>query len=190
MSPVVYPFTKGIDTFFYNTKELNYRANNIKKAIIKQNSPIASDIANPKIAYVNNCCFREGFLAYTIIKLPNTVPIPAPLPAAPIEAAQAPTNFAAVNISVAIFPVVFLNFHNNPKSCLFVLSLVGHVFFACFKSLSLSVRSECSTQSTRCFWRSLPGIDITASSKGQRFLSEIPLLLSTRIGSRKALIKA
>lgn len=64
---------------------------------------MASDIANPNIAYVNNCCFNEGFRAYPIIKLPKTVPIPAPLPAAPIEAAPAPTNFAAVKISVDIF---------------------------------------------------------------------------------------
>ena len=81
----------------------HYNPNKIKKAIIKQNNPIASEIANPNIAYVNNCCFREGFLAYPIIRLPNTVPIPAPLPAAPIEAAPAPTNLAAVKISVAIF---------------------------------------------------------------------------------------
>lgn len=37
-------------------------ANRIKKATIRQNRPIASDRANPRIAYENSCCFREGFL--------------------------------------------------------------------------------------------------------------------------------
>lgn len=39
-----------------------YMANKIRKATIKQNRPIASDRANPKMAYENNCCFKEGFL--------------------------------------------------------------------------------------------------------------------------------
>lgn len=47
-------------------------------AIIRQKRPIASDKANPMIAYENSCCLRDGFLAYPITKLPNTVPIPAP----------------------------------------------------------------------------------------------------------------
>lgn len=33
------------------------------KAIIRQNKPIASDNAKPRIAYENNCCFKDGFLA-------------------------------------------------------------------------------------------------------------------------------
>jgi len=37
-------------------------ANRMRKATIKQKRPIASDRANPKIAYENNCCFRDGFL--------------------------------------------------------------------------------------------------------------------------------
>lgn len=37
-------------------------ANRIKKATIRQKRPIASDRANPRIAYENSCCFREGFL--------------------------------------------------------------------------------------------------------------------------------
>jgi hypothetical protein len=37
-------------------------ANKIKKATIKQKRPIASDKANPRIAYENSCCFSEGFL--------------------------------------------------------------------------------------------------------------------------------
>lgn len=50
-----------------------------KKVTIKQNKPIASVNANPKIAYENNCCFNEGFLAYELIKAPKTVPIPTPV---------------------------------------------------------------------------------------------------------------
>jgi hypothetical protein len=50
----------------------------MRKAIIRQNNPIASDKANPRIAYENSCPFCDGFLAYPIHKLPNTFPIPAP----------------------------------------------------------------------------------------------------------------
>lgn len=39
-----------------------HMANRIKKATIRQKRPIASDRANPRIAYENSCCFREGFL--------------------------------------------------------------------------------------------------------------------------------
>ena len=39
-----------------------YIANRIRKATIKQNSPMASDRANPRMAYENSCCFRDGFL--------------------------------------------------------------------------------------------------------------------------------
>ena len=53
-------------------------ANNNIKAIIKQKRPIASDSANPRMAYENNCAFKPGFLAKPMIKLPNTDPIPAP----------------------------------------------------------------------------------------------------------------
>lgn len=42
-----------------------YMANKIKKATIKQKRPIASDKANPRIAYENSCCFSEGFLKET-----------------------------------------------------------------------------------------------------------------------------
>lgn len=57
-----------------------YRAKRIKNAIIRQKRPIASDKAKPRMAYEKSCCFRDGFLAYPIIRLPKTVPIPAPLP--------------------------------------------------------------------------------------------------------------
>lgn len=39
------------------------------------------------------------YLAYPIMRLPNTVPIPAPEPATPTVAAPAPMNLAAVSIS-------------------------------------------------------------------------------------------
>ena len=55
---------------------------------------MASDKANPRIAYENNCGFSDGFLAYPMIKLPKTVPIPAPDPATPTVAAPAPMNLA------------------------------------------------------------------------------------------------
>jgi len=77
-----------------------YIANRIRKATIRQNSPMASDRANPRIAYENSCCFRDGFLAYPMMRLPNTVPIPAPDPATPTVAAPAPMNLAAVSISL------------------------------------------------------------------------------------------
>ena len=77
---------------FYNPKR-------IKNAIISENSPIASESANPRIAYENSCGFKDGFRAYPMIKLPNTVPIPAPEPATPTVAAPAPMNLAAASIS-------------------------------------------------------------------------------------------
>lgn len=39
------------------------------------------------------------YLAYPMIRLPNTVPIPAPDPATPTVAAPAPMNLAAVSMS-------------------------------------------------------------------------------------------
>lgn len=56
---------------------------------------MASDNANPKTAQVNRLFFNDGFLAYPMIRLPNTVPIPDPDPAAPTAAAPAPMYFAA-----------------------------------------------------------------------------------------------
>merc|ERR1712013_249315 len=60
---------------------------------------MASDKANPRMAYENSCGFNEGFLAYPMIKLPKTVPIPAPDPATPTVAAPAPMNLAAAPMS-------------------------------------------------------------------------------------------
>jgi len=76
-----------------------HNANRIRKAIIRQKRPMASERANPRMAYVNSCCFRDGLRAYPMIKLPKTVPIPAPEPASPTVAAPAPMNFAAASTS-------------------------------------------------------------------------------------------
>jgi hypothetical protein len=76
----------------------------IKKLIISANNATASDNANPIIAYVNNCCFNDGFLAYPNIKLPNTIPIPAPDPATPTHATPAPMNLLASTIFFYFLP--------------------------------------------------------------------------------------
>merc|ERR1719213_4291 len=46
-----------------------------------------------------SCCLREGFLAYPIMRDPNTEPMPAPDPATPTVAAPAPMNLAALSMS-------------------------------------------------------------------------------------------
>merc|ERR1712166_596560 len=56
-----------------------YKANNSKKAIIRQKRPIASDRAKPKMAYEKSCCFNEGLRAYPMMREPKTDPIPAPM---------------------------------------------------------------------------------------------------------------
>ena len=60
---------------------------------------MASDKANPRIAYEKSCCFKEGLRAYPMIKEPKTDPIPAPEPATPTVAAPAPMNLAAESMS-------------------------------------------------------------------------------------------
>lgn len=80
----------------------NYEYNN-KKAIIRAKSPVASDKANPRMAYANNCGLNAGFLDVAVIKPENTIPIPTPAPAKPIVANPAPMYFAAANIIYFIF---------------------------------------------------------------------------------------
>ena len=79
---------------YFNT----YNANRIKNAIIKQNNPIASVNAKPKIVYLNNSCWIEGLRDKANTNEPNTVPTPAPAPPKPIVAAPAPINLQASNI--------------------------------------------------------------------------------------------
>ena len=77
----------------------NYEYNN-KNAIIKENNPVASAKANPKIAYPNNCPLTCGFLAVDAIKAEKIKPIPAPAPINPEQANPAPMYFAAANIFI------------------------------------------------------------------------------------------
>merc|ERR1712212_773961 len=51
------------------------------------------------MASEKSCCLREGFLAYPMMREPNTDPIPAPDPAAPTVAAPAPMYLAAMSMS-------------------------------------------------------------------------------------------
>lgn len=89
--------------------------NSIRNAIISANNAIASDNANPKIAYENSCCFNDGFLAYPDINDPNTDPIPTPDPATPIVASPAPISFAASCIVFysPLVVVLYLRFGND-----------------------------------------------------------------------------
>jgi len=77
----------------------------IKKAIIKENNPVASAKANPKIAKLNNCPLIWGFLAVEAINDEKIKPIPAPAPIKPEQAKPAPIYFAAANISFVSFIV-------------------------------------------------------------------------------------
>merc|ERR1712062_873364 len=73
---------------------------------MRQNSPMASERAKPRMAYENSCCLREGFLAYPMMREPKTDPIPAPEPATPTVAAPAPMNLAAESMSLFTVVVV------------------------------------------------------------------------------------
>jgi hypothetical protein len=73
----------------------NYTTYNNKNAIINANNPVASEKANPKIAYANNCPLNEGFLDTPIIRAPKTVPIPIPAPIKPVVAKPVPIILAA-----------------------------------------------------------------------------------------------
>lgn len=65
------------------------------KEIIKQNNPVASDKAKPKIAYVNNADLMLGFLAVPLINAAKTIAIPIPAPNNPIVANPAPIYLPA-----------------------------------------------------------------------------------------------
>lgn len=39
-----------------------YKAKRMRKAIISENNPMASDNAKPRMAYEKSCCFSDGFL--------------------------------------------------------------------------------------------------------------------------------
>jgi hypothetical protein len=80
--------------FRYKVKLFNYATYNSKNAIIKANKPVASEKANPNIAYENNCPLKDGFLETPSINAPNTTPIPTPAPINPVVASPVPIIFA------------------------------------------------------------------------------------------------
>ena len=82
----------------YLEYKLAYYEYNNKNAIIKENNPVASAKANPKIAYPNNCPLICGFLAVDAINAEKINPIPAPAPINPEQAKPAPMYFAAANM--------------------------------------------------------------------------------------------
>ena len=64
---------------------------------------MASDKANPKIAYVNNCLTCSGVREYALINAPKIIPIPIPVPAIEIVAKPLPINFAEfINIDIIV----------------------------------------------------------------------------------------
>lgn len=69
-----------------------------RNAIIKANNPVASEKANPNIAYVNNCPLNEGFLETPIINAPKTTPIPTPAPIKPVVDIPADINLEDCSI--------------------------------------------------------------------------------------------
>lgn len=69
------------------------------KLIINENKPKASHNANPKIAKLNNSCFKEGLRDTPPIKEAKMSPIPVAAPPNAIVAKPAPINFAAININ-------------------------------------------------------------------------------------------
>lgn len=71
-----------------------------RKAIIRANNPVASEKANPKIAYEKSCPFNIGFLDTPNIKQPNTTPIPIPAPIKPVVANPVPIILAAEDIFI------------------------------------------------------------------------------------------
>ena len=75
-----------------------YNPNNIKKDTISPNNAIASQSANPKIAYTNSCFCKWGFRLYDIINPLKTIPIPMPDPKMEIVDNPAPKNLADCKI--------------------------------------------------------------------------------------------
>ena len=57
-------FVDEVDHYLTNIQIIIiYKPNNIKKDIISEKSPIASDKANPKMAYEKSCGLSDGLRA-------------------------------------------------------------------------------------------------------------------------------
>ena len=94
---IIYKKSYKLINYFYYLYNYYYEYNN-KKAIIKENKPVASARAKPKIAKLNNCPLICGFLAVEAISAEKIKPIPAPAPIKPEQANPAPKYLAAANI--------------------------------------------------------------------------------------------
>ena len=79
----------------FNYKNYEYKT---KNEIIKENRPVASQRANPKIVKENNCPLNWGFLAVDAINEEKILPIPIPAPINPEQEIPAPIYFAAAII--------------------------------------------------------------------------------------------
>lgn len=62
----------------FDIQDTLQKAKRRRNAIIRQNRPMASERAKPRMAYEKSWPFRVGFREQPIIKDPNTTPIPMP----------------------------------------------------------------------------------------------------------------
>lgn len=104
---------------------------------MRANNPVASENANPRIAYANNWPLKEGFLATPNIRAPNTTPIPTPAPIRPVVARPVPIILAdCTTISyMAVFKgkpllicvncILYYNLKRGNK-CKYMMALVVH----------------------------------------------------------------
>ena len=119
--------------------KLYYKANKIKKAIIKEKSAIASVKAKPKIAILNNSSFNEGFLEIPITNAPKTVPIPTPLTGCPgtlhaCSYSTAPQEIMCIpNAQLCdVYVIMITNFANQAGTVTFTQTNSGGGTTACF----------------------------------------------------------
>ena len=99
-------------------QEAVYIANRIKKETISANNPVASAIANPKIAYVNNCPLSAGFRATPVIRDPKIVPIPVPAPMSPAAAVPPPMSLPAPKMAAPTVMVSVTTPRDWPRAML------------------------------------------------------------------------
>lgn len=70
----------------------------MKKATIRQKSPMASERAKPRMTYEKSCCFKVPDI--TSDKAPEHSPNPSPRASHLAVAAATPLNLAAVSMSL------------------------------------------------------------------------------------------